>query len=158
MCLAVRKIHVFFKLKQDFLKTGRDNLLIQIMNDSSDDTNIKIIQLSKLYLYFTSFSFTSRVFPSSINVPAETIFFMELLGFEPHFIIDDINYQINSSVCVANGDHYCATLIKIHIQLITFDQLVYKEIQLSALMLMTSSTALPPELRIVTRDCYFFSL
>ena len=55
MCLAVKKIHLFFKLKQDFLQTGRNILPIQIMNDSSDDTNIKVIQLSKSYLCFTSF-------------------------------------------------------------------------------------------------------
>ena len=43
MCLAVRKIHVFFKLEQGFLQTGRNILPIQIINDSSDDTNIKVI-------------------------------------------------------------------------------------------------------------------
>ena len=46
----------FFKLKQDFLQTGRNILQIQIMNDSSHDTNIKVIQLSKSHLCFTSFS------------------------------------------------------------------------------------------------------
>ena len=61
MCLAVRKIHFFFKLKQDFLQTGRNILPIQIMNDSSDDTNIKVIQLSKSYLCFTSFSFINNL-------------------------------------------------------------------------------------------------
>ena len=61
MCLAVRKIHLFLKLKQDFLQTGRNILPIQIMNDSSDDTNIKVIQLSKSYLYFTSFSFINNL-------------------------------------------------------------------------------------------------
>ena len=35
-----------------------------------------------------------------------------LLGLGPHFIIDDINYQINPSVYVANGGHYYARLIK----------------------------------------------
>ena len=73
-----------------------------------------------------------------------------LLGLGPHFIIDDINYQINSSVYVANGGR----LIKIHIHLIAFDRIVYREIQLIALMLMTSSKARAPELRMVTRDCY----
>ena len=77
-----------------------------------------------------------------------------LLGLGPHFIIDDINYQINSSVYVANGGHYCARLIKIHIHLIAFDRIVYREIQLIALTLMTSSKARAPELRMVTRDCY----
>ena len=61
MCLAVRKINLFFKLKQDFLQTGRNILPIQIMNDSSDDTNIKVIQLSKSYLCFTSFSFINNL-------------------------------------------------------------------------------------------------
>ena len=61
MCLAVRKIHLFFKLKQDFLQTGRNILPVQIMNDSSDDTNIKVIQLSKSYLCFTSFSFINNL-------------------------------------------------------------------------------------------------
>ena len=41
-----------------------------------------------------------------------------LLGLGPHFIIHDTNYQINSSVYVANGGHYYAKLIKIHIHLI----------------------------------------
>ena len=53
------------KLKQDFLQTGRNILPIQIMNDSSDDTNIKVIQLSKSYLCFTSFSFINNL--SGIN-------------------------------------------------------------------------------------------
>ena len=61
MRLAVRKIHLFFKLKQDFLQTGRNILPIQIMNDSSDDTNIKVIQLSKSYLCFTSCSFINNL-------------------------------------------------------------------------------------------------
>ena len=77
-----------------------------------------------------------------------------LLGLGPHFIIEDINYQINSSVYVANGGHYYASLIKIHIHLIAFDRLVYRKIQLIALTLMTSSKARAPELRMVTRDCY----
>ena len=77
-----------------------------------------------------------------------------LLGLGPHFIIDDINYQINSSVYVANGGHYFASLIKIHILLIAFDRIVYREIQLIALTLMTSSKVRAPELRMVTRDCY----
>ena len=77
-----------------------------------------------------------------------------LLGLGPHFIIDDINYQINSSVYVANGGHYYARFIKIHIHLIAFDRIVYREIQLIALTLMTSSKARAPELRMVTRDCY----
>ena len=59
------KIHLFFKLKQDFLQTGRNILSIQIMNNSSDDTNIKVLRLSKSYLCFTSFSFINNL--SSIN-------------------------------------------------------------------------------------------
>ena len=61
MCLTVRKIYLFFKLEQDFLQTGRNILPIQIMNDSSDDTNIKVIQPSKSYLCFTSFSFINNL-------------------------------------------------------------------------------------------------
>ena len=219
MCLAVRKIHLFFKLKQDFLQTGRNVLQIQIMNDSSGDTNIKVIQLSKSYLCFTSFSFINNLsgrndFPHGIFantccnscfccyrscpklcISTFTLFLKyfatfsiiccsstlmdfplfrlehpgsgevmsaifqstqkaSLLGLGPHFIIDDINYQINSSVYVANGGHYYARLIKIHIHLIAFDRIVYREIQLIALTLMTSSKARAPELRMVTRDCY----
>ena len=41
-----------------------------------------------------------------------------LLGLGPHFIIDDTNNQINSSVYVADEGHYYAKLIKIHIHLI----------------------------------------
>ena len=41
-------------------------------------------------------------------------------------------YQINSSVYVANGGHYYARLIKIHIHSIAFDRIVYREIQLIA--------------------------
>ena len=65
-----------------------------------------------------------------------------------------VNYQINSSVYVANGGHYYARLIKIHIHLIAFDRIVYREIQLIALTLMTFSKARASELRMVTRDCY----
>ena len=75
-----------------------------------------------------------------------------LLGLEPHFIIDDINYQLNSSVYVSNGGHYYATLIKIHINLIAFDRPVYRDIQLIGLTLMTCSKARAPELRMITRD------
>ena len=47
----------------------------------------------------------------------------DTIGHGPHFIIDDINYQINSSVYVANGGHHYARLIKIHIHLIAFDRI-----------------------------------
>ena len=60
------------KLKQDFLQTGRNILPIQLMNDSSDDTNIKV-------MCFPNRTFALRVFPSSITFPAETIFLMEYL-------------------------------------------------------------------------------
>ena len=75
MCLALRKIHLLFKLKQDFLQTGRNILPTQIMNDSFDDTNIKVIQLSKSYLCFTSFSFINNLsgrndFPQGIFAAA----------------------------------------------------------------------------------------
>ena len=43
-----------------------------------------------------------------------------------HFIIDDINYQLNFSVYVATGGHCYATLIKTDIHLIAFDRLVYR--------------------------------
>ena len=39
-----------------------------------------------------------------------------------------------------------ARLIKIHIHLIAFDRIVYREIQLIALTIMTSSKARAPEL------------
>ena len=42
----------------------------------------------------------------------------------------------------------------IYIHLIAFDRIVYREIQLIALTLMTSSKARAPELRMVIRDCY----
>ena len=45
-------------------------------------------------------------------------------------------------------------LIYIYIHLVAFDRLVYREIQLIALMLMTSSKARATELRIITRDSY----
>ena len=69
--------------------------------------------------------------------------------------MDDINYQLNSSVYVANRGCYYATLIKIYIHLIAFDRPVYREVQLIALMLMTSSKAHAPELRMITRDSYW---
>ena len=61
MCLVVRKIHFLFKLKKDFLQTGGNIFPIQIMNDSSDDTKIKVIQLSELYLCFMSFFFINKL-------------------------------------------------------------------------------------------------
>ena len=71
-----------------------------------------------------------------------------------HFIIDDINYQLNLSIYVANGGHCYATLIETDIHLIAFDQLVNREIQLIALTLMTFSKARAPDLRMITRDNY----
>ena len=58
-----------------------------------------------------------------------------------HFIIDDINYQLNFSIYVATGGHCYATLIKTDVDLIAFNRLVYREIQLITLTLMTSSKA-----------------
>ena len=58
------------------------------------------------------------------------------------FIIDDINYQLNFSIDVATGGHRYATLIKTNIHLFAFDRLVYREIQLIALALMTSQQSL----------------
>ena len=69
-------------------------------------------------------------------------------------MMDDINYQLNSSIYVAIGGHYCATLIKTDIHLIAFDRLVYWEIQLIALTLMTSSKTRATELRMITTDSY----
>ena len=71
-----------------------------------------------------------------------------------YFITDDINYQLNSSIYVATGGHCNATLIKTDIHLIAFDRLVYREIQLIALTLMTSSKVRAPELRMINRDSY----
>ena len=45
-------------------------------------------------------------------------------------------------------------LLKLISTLIAFDRLVYWEIQLIALTLMTSSKARAPELRMITRDSY----
>ena len=42
--------------------------------------------------------------------------------------MDDINYQLNSSINVATGGHCYATLIKTDFHLIAFDRLVYWEI------------------------------
>ena len=57
------------------------------------------------------------------------------------FMIDDINYQLNSSIYIAIGGHCYATPIKTDMHLIAFDRLVKREIQLIALTLMTSSKA-----------------
>ena len=46
-------------------------------------------------------------------------------------------------------------LLKFMFKLIAFDRIVYREIQLIALTLMTSSKARAPELRMVTRDSYW---
>ena len=45
-------------------------------------------------------------------------------------------------------------LVKTDIHLIAFDRLVYWEIQLIALTLMTPNKARAPELRMITRDSY----
>ena len=47
-----------------------------------------------------------------------------------------------------------ATFIKTDIHLIAFDRLVYREIKLITVTLMTSSKASAPELRMITRDSY----
>ena len=69
-------------------------------------------------------------------------------------MIDDINYQLNSSTYVVTGGHCYATLIKTDIYLIAFDRLVYREVELIALTLMTSSKTCAPELRMITKDFY----
>ena len=66
--------------------------------------------------------------------------------------MDDIDYQVNSSISVAIEGHCYATLIKPDIHVIAFDQLVYWEIQLIALTLMTCCKARAPELKMITRD------
>ena len=71
-----------------------------------------------------------------------------------YFTIDDINYQLNSSIYVAIGGHCYAPRIKTDIHFIAFDRLVYREIQLIAVTLMTYSRARAPELRMITRDSY----
>ena len=71
-----------------------------------------------------------------------------------HFIIDDINYQLNFSIYVATGGHCYATFIKADIHLIAFDRLVYRKIQFIALTLMTSSKAHASEMKMITRDPY----
>ena len=68
--------------------------------------------------------------------------------------IPGINYQLRSSVYVATGGHCYATLIKTDIHLIAFDPLVYREIQLIALTLMTSSKARASEPGMITRDSF----
>ena len=70
-------------------------------------------------------------------------------------MIDDIDYQLNSSIYVAIGGHCYATLTNTDIQLIAFDRPVYREIQLITLTLMTSCKAGAPELRMITRDSYW---
>ena len=65
-----------------------------------------------------------------------------------------VNCQLNFSIYVATGGHCYATLNKTDIHLIAFDRLVYWEIQLITLTLMTSSKALAPEMRMITRDSY----
>ena len=67
-------------------------------------------------------------------------------------MISDINYRLNSSIYVANGGNCYATFIKTDIHLIAFDRVVYREIQVIAPTLMTSSKARAPELRMITRD------
>ena len=72
----------------------------------------------------------------------------QIFSFQ-HFTIDDINYQLNFSIYVAIGGHCYATLIKTDIHLIAFDRLVYREIQLIAVTLMTNNRARAPELRMI---------
>ena len=68
--------------------------------------------------------------------------------------MNDINYQLNSSIYVDIGGHCYATLIKTDIHLIGFDRLVYRKIQLIAVTPMTYSRARAPELRMITGDSY----
>ena len=67
---------------------------------------------------------------------------------------NDINYQLKSSIYVAIGGHCYATLIKTDIHLIVLNRLVYREIELIALTLMTSRKTREPELRMITGDFY----
>ena len=50
--------------------------------------------------------------------------------------------------------HVTSSQVYNDIHLIAFDRIVYREIQLIALMLKTSSKAHAPELRMITRDSY----
>ena len=80
------------------------------------------------------------------------LYHFKIFSFK-HFIIDDINYQLNFSIYVATGGHCYATLNKTDIHLIAFDR-PYREIKLITLTLMTSSKARVPELRLITRNSY----
>ena len=62
---------------------------------------------------------------------------------------------VNSFIYVAIGGHCYATLIRTDMHLIAFSRLVYGEIELIALTLMTFSKTREPELRMITRN--FFS-
>ena len=64
-----------------------------------------------------------------------------------------ISREVNKYTA-ATGGHCYDTLIKTDIHLIAFDRLVYREIQLITLTLMTSSKARAPEMRMITRDSY----
>ena len=68
--------------------------------------------------------------------------------------IDDINYQLNSSIYVATGCHCYVALIKTDIHLTAVELLVHREIQLIGLTPMTYSKARAPELRLITRDSF----
>ena len=70
---------------------------------------------------------------------------------------DHLNFAIpqgNQKNFTHTVGHCYATLIKTDTHLIAFERLVYWEIQLIALMLMTFSKARAPELRMITRDSH----
>ena len=65
-----------------------------------------------------------------------------------------MKYQLKSSIYVVIGSHCYAIFVKTDTHLIAFDRLVYREIQLIALTLMTSIIARTPDLRMITRHFY----
>ena len=81
------------------------------------------------------------------------ITFDQIFSFQ-HFTIDDINYQLNSSIYVATECQCYVALTKTDIHLTAFDRLENREIQLIALTLITYSKARAPELRLNTRDSF----
>ena len=65
------------------------------------------------------------------------------------FTFDEVNYQLNSSMLPLE-----AITMPHLLKLIAFDRLVYREIQLIAVTLMTYSRARASELRMITKDSY----
>ena len=85
--------------------------------------------------FITSSEMMSAIFQSTQKAKAWATFITD----------DDINYHLNCSVHVAIGGHCYTTPTKMHIHLIAFDQQIYREIELIAVTLMTSSKTRAPE-------------